>query len=166
MSGYCILTPIAWLRSAVYRNRGRELPGMFNPMIVSDLFKERSSPWSRIAAKHMKAVCRAASVFLEQLINHIADLTTVQNILDSLVVPKLEDIFEALTNKSTGLLRPLQTGHPITYNHYLTEMLQKLRDEREARRIDNIINETFIEASAGRVVTLNVGCTSRDSGIA
>ncbi|OAA37488.1 GTPase effector domain, GED [Cordyceps fumosorosea ARSEF 2679] len=37
----------------IQKGRGRELPGMFNPMIVTELFKELSSPWGKIAEDHV-----------------------------------------------------------------------------------------------------------------
>lgn len=38
------------------RTKGRELPGTFNPMIVSDLFLEQSTPWEAIARSYVDKV--------------------------------------------------------------------------------------------------------------
>lgn len=36
-------------------NKGRELPGMFNPLIVTKLFQKQSSPWMDLANQHGRA---------------------------------------------------------------------------------------------------------------
>lgn len=71
---------IAKVVGMIDRSRGRELPGTFSPMIVSDLFKEQSTPWKQIAADHVKNAWNAARLFLNQLIFHIGDETTVKAI--------------------------------------------------------------------------------------
>ncbi|RYO91894.1 hypothetical protein DL764_008220 [Monosporascus ibericus] len=43
--------------------------------------------------------------------------------------------------KTTELLVPHQTGHPITYNHYFTETLQKVRLERKGKRPEEILRK-------------------------
>jgi len=47
-------------------------------------------------------------------------------VIDPLIDRKLKDINQKL-NK---ILTPYQTGHPITYNHYFTETIQKVREKR------------------------------------
>ena len=37
------------IRELLSITRGRELPGMFNPLIVGDLFCEQSRPWEQLA---------------------------------------------------------------------------------------------------------------------
>lgn len=74
-------------------------------MIVSDLFKEQSSPWKQIAADHVKNVWSAARLFLNQLIVRIADEKTVEAISETIIEPALDSILESLRNKVSGLLR-------------------------------------------------------------
>jgi GTPase SAR1 family protein len=52
------------------QSRGRELPGMFNPLIVGDLFREQSKPWESLASNHLEAVLEATRTFLELIISH------------------------------------------------------------------------------------------------
>ncbi|KAF4981260.1 hypothetical protein FZEAL_2886 [Fusarium zealandicum] len=112
------------------RSRGRELPGMFNPMIVADLFKEQALPWGGIARAHVKTVWVAARDFLRRTIEHVADSTTVGTVLKHILMPKLDEIFNGLSQRINVLLSQHQEGHPITYNHYFTDTLQKIRRER------------------------------------
>jgi hypothetical protein len=38
---------------------------------------------------------------------------------------------------------PHQTGHPITYNHYFTETLQKIRAERQEGELAKTLKRFF-----------------------
>lgn len=49
----------------------------------------------------------------------------------------------ALTDKTTELLKPHQSGHPITYNHYFTETLQNVRNEWAKDDYTRIIQDFF-----------------------
>lgn len=127
----------------IQKSRGRELPGMFNPMIVAELFKELSSPWQKIAEDHVLDVWKAVRLSLNHLIAHVADPTTVKSILAGVFEPHLYSLLKTLREKLSGLLKPHQSGHPITYNHYFTETLQSIRNEREQSRLVALLEEEF-----------------------
>ncbi|KAM3508225.1 hypothetical protein MY11210_006825 [Beauveria gryllotalpidicola] len=131
----------------IQRGRGRELPGMFNPMVVTELFKELSSPWSKIAESHIQKVWEAVRLSLSHLVTHIADSTTVKAILTCVFEPKLDSLRQALHEKLSGLLKPHQSGHPITYNHYFMATLQNIRQERERSRVIALLTEEFGQVS-------------------
>lgn len=125
------------------RTRGRELPGTFNPMIVSDLFLEQSAPWEAIARSHVEKVWKAAKEFLGQAVAYVADTTTSKALLQKIFKPALDQLLEILNEKTTELLTPHQRSHPITYNHYFTETLQKLRNQRNQDEYTKIIKKFF-----------------------
>lgn len=56
------------IETLIKRTRGRELPGTFNPMIISDLFLEQSRPWESLAKHHIEKVAQAATEFLRHLV--------------------------------------------------------------------------------------------------
>lgn len=125
------------------RTRGRELPGTFNPMIISDLFLEQSKSWEILARSHIEKVARAVKTFLKHLISHIADASTYNTLFQALIEPALHTIVEDLKAKTTELLAPHQRGHPITYNHYFTETVQNVRRERSRADFTRIIQNFF-----------------------
>jgi hypothetical protein len=129
------------------RTRGRELPGTFNPMIVADLFLEQSTPWEAITRSHAEKVWKAAKEFLSFIITFVADATTCKALFQKIFEPALAEILETLNTKTTELLRPHQKSHPITYNHYFTETLQKVRNERSNSEYTRII-QTFFGVSS------------------
>lgn len=44
------------IRQILNITRGCELPGMFNPLIVGDLFREQSGPWENLAREHLETI--------------------------------------------------------------------------------------------------------------
>ncbi|KAF2259691.1 hypothetical protein CC78DRAFT_524429 [Lojkania enalia] len=125
------------------RTRGRELPGTFNPMIISDLFFEQSQPWEALAQSHIEKVARAVRIFLKRLISHAADASTCGALFQTLIEPALEQIVKDLKGKTADLLAPHRRGHPITYNHYFTETVQKVRKERSRAEFTRVIQDFF-----------------------
>ncbi|KAI9784540.1 MAG: hypothetical protein M1816_000806 [Peltula sp. TS41687] len=68
------------------RSRGRELPGMSNPLIVGDLFHEQSQRWRVLARDHLRAVCEATRTFLDLTVSYLANETTSDAVLKELSV--------------------------------------------------------------------------------
>jgi hypothetical protein len=126
---------ITHIQTLMSRTRGRELPGTFSPMIVEDLFREQCRPWGKILSGHVDTVAAAARKLLNLVCEHIAADTASQFIIREIVEPALVSITRTLQSKADELLEPHRDGHPITYNHYFTETLQKVRDER---RMDEV----------------------------
>ena len=125
------------------KNRGRELPGTFNPMIVRDLFLEQCSPWEELTYNHVRAVWKAVKEFLRLAVSHVADEATSTALFDRIVAPALDDQQEVLDWKTSELLMPHQRGHPITYNHFFTKTLQEIRAERRKGEMRGILEHHF-----------------------
>ncbi|KPM44532.1 hypothetical protein AK830_g1994 [Neonectria ditissima] len=131
------------------RSRGRELPGLFHPMIVSDLFKEQSSPWEKIARAHVNKVWNSARDFLKLLIAHAADPSTVNIMMEIVVEPKLDAFLASLKEKTTGLLKQHQDGHPITYNQALVKKIEEIQTQRQKLLVKKIVEKKFGETWPG-----------------
>lgn len=112
------------------RNRGKELPGMFNPLIVGELFHLQSQPWEGKARLHIKSICDAVELFLEQTLAHLADENTASNLLHDVIGPLTHERAKEINSKLDEILIPFTRGHPITYNHYFTETIQEIRQKR------------------------------------
>lgn len=118
------------------RSRGRELPGMLNPLIVGDLFHEQARPWEELARKHLRDICNAVRSFSELAVTYLTDEITSEAILLELVDPLIDEKTKLLDPKLDEILAPHQRGHPTTYNHYFTETFQKIREERLGKDIE------------------------------
>ena len=125
------------------RTRGRELPGTFNPMIVADLFLEQSVPWEAITQSHIDRVWKAAKDFLSLAAIYIADAATSKVLFQKIFEPALNQLLGSLNVKTAELLTPHQKSHPITYNHYFTETLQQVRNERSKNEYSRVVKNFF-----------------------
>jgi hypothetical protein len=134
---------IDYIQHLMRRSKGRELPGTFNPMIVADLFREQSSPWEALTRSHIKNVWNAAKEFLGLTTTYVADDATSEALIQKILEPALDQILETLNGKTTELLTPHQQSHPITYNHYFSETLQKARNERSKDECTRILQAFF-----------------------
>jgi len=120
---------IQWVKKTLERSRGYELPGTFQPMLISHLFWEQSGPWEIIAAEHINKVARACKEFVYMVIEHVAPpkfkskLTSlgVDAALASCLVEAKDELRKILKDK---------TRHPSTYNHYFTDTIQKTRQRK------------------------------------
>ncbi|KAJ5471826.1 hypothetical protein N7539_008769 [Penicillium diatomitis] len=124
-------------------NQGRELPGTFNPMIVRDLFLEQCSPWERITYRHTDSLWAAAQEFLILVVKHTSDEATSAALIREIIYPACDSIKQEMSVKVKELLQPHQIGHPITYNHFFTENLQKVRTARQRTNIATTLQQFF-----------------------
>ncbi|CAI6076929.1 unnamed protein product [Clonostachys chloroleuca] len=109
----------------VEKTRGRELPGLLNPMIISDLFRKLSSPWEDIASSYVEKVWKATQAFLNHALKAVTDNGTAEAIMNVALRPKLAQIRENLHVKLDELLQPHREGHPITYrDNFENDLLQ------------------------------------------
>ncbi len=123
------------IRDLLKTSRGRELPGMFNPLIVGDIFYEQSKPWEGIARDHLQSTWNAVKTFLELTLAHLTDDITTDNLFREVVEPKMNQKVKQVQDKLQELMAQNQKGHPITYNHYFTGTIQKVRRERMEKEV-------------------------------
>lgn len=129
------------------RTRGRELPGIYNSMAISDLFHQQSSPWELIARKHVDKACEAVEKFLRIAISHVADPFIGASLLDKVFRPAVAKLRETAQSKTTELLDSHRRLHPITYNREYEETIHKIccgkREQIEAIVKSNLCVESI-----------------------
>lgn len=74
---------------------------------------------------------------------HIGDTTTSDTLLQEMIDPVRDQLLKILHQQTRELLLPHQEGHPITYNHYITENLQRARREVWGDSLSKIISQFF-----------------------
>ncbi len=136
---------IDWVRKLLVRSRGRELPGSFNPLLVSELFRDQSTPWESIAREHVQNIWMASKAFLEKLLEILADEETLETLFTHWIDPNLAARFKKANERLDGLLIDRER-HAITYNHYYTDVLQSLREERQVKALAEKIQQ-FMRSS-------------------
>jgi hypothetical protein len=119
------------------RNRGRELPGTFNPDIIGDLFFDQAKPWKGIMHYTREQLLKASETTIKLLLEHVADPNTAQAIQLYLIQPNMEVVSNALAEKVDEVLRPHLFGHPLTFNHYFIDNIQKQRRDETRQAMAN-----------------------------
>lgn len=139
------------------RSRGRELPGTFDPLIIGQLFHEQHKPWAKLVDQYLETVLRAVHFLARTALAHVCDQTTLAGLSRRFIYVRLGRLTAELRNKVTELLKPYDTGHPITYNHYLTDNVQKAQSRRRAQEIKKALERVLGgDYSANGIVNIPV----------
>lgn len=95
--------------------RGRELPGMFDPILVGDLFREQSSNWKKLALDFAEDVCSMTESFLIHLLHHICaqDGRTVDSLFNDIFEEELRQRKISVEAKIEEILTPYTLSHPF-----------------------------------------------------
>lgn len=120
------------VRKRMRRSRGRELPGNFNPLIVGELFYEQARPWQSIVNEYTDALLGDVRYATISILQDMFDQRSVEGLLKHIVNHRLSQLGDELYTKTAELLRPQQSGHPITYNSQYIRNIQEMR-ERQLR---------------------------------
>jgi len=123
--------------------RGRELPGTFNPLVVGDLFSRQCKPWEEITQNLAEEVHGSATTTFNKIISELYDENTTSRLMKGLIQPSLGKLRKDLKDKLEELLKPHLSIHPITYNDYLTDTVQKIQGARHDRAFDALSLESF-----------------------
>ncbi|MCJ1467777.1 hypothetical protein MMC07_006402 [Pseudocyphellaria aurata] len=148
------------IRELMRKSRGCELPGVFNPLIIGDLFYQQSRPWKRLLEDYSKRILNATRTTLESVLLHTADESTRERLKSQVIYPAMERYAAQLEKKVAEILRPHQKGHPITYNHYFTETIQKTRQnakEDRLRRLNRFFGSSDASSANVRPLGFNTG---------
>jgi GTP-binding protein EngB required for normal cell division len=134
------------VKSLMRRSRGCELPGMFNPLIIGELFTEHCQPWRAIAVGVKDVILQEVYRATRAILSHIAVDETADGIF-RIISGGIDTLKSDLDQKVDELLKPHYNGRPITYNHYLTDNVQKAQSDRRRRSFKRTLKE-FIGADS------------------
>ncbi|PVI06772.1 GTP-binding protein [Periconia macrospinosa] len=120
---------IAWVKKTLVRTRGYELPGTFQPMLISQLFWEQSQPWEILAQEHVRQVSQASKDFIYAALKHAAPKEFVDRLAGLNVDAALQNLLDDAKEELKKLVKD-KSRHPMTYNHYFTTTIQKQRSQK------------------------------------
>ncbi|KAF4637861.1 hypothetical protein G7Y89_g215 [Cudoniella acicularis] len=121
---------LEWVRKALIRNRGKELVGNFNPLLIGELFWELSEKWNKLATAHVDKVSDVCSKFLRTLLHDKCPEDVERRIWTSRINEELKTRHLAATNELRILMED-HRNYPINYNHYYTDTIAKCRQDRQ-----------------------------------
>jgi GTPase SAR1 family protein len=121
--------------------RGSEMPGDSNPLVVRELYRQQSEPWEMIATMHVETAHDAVTKFVCSVLRYLTDRNTFSAIYKDILAPELEKLKLSLLEKLEELTLHSKYGHPLPVRRdYLTEIL-KLQKVRQL----HVLKEKLVE---------------------
>ncbi|KFY02398.1 hypothetical protein V494_00073 [Pseudogymnoascus sp. VKM F-4513 (FW-928)] len=117
-----------WVKRVYLRTRGRELPGNYNHVLLSELYHEQSSRWTLTASAHLTSVLAATASFVDMVLDCIVVEEDVKSRIREIIQSKFE-IQKLAAAKELEMLIKDEKRQPITYNHYYTDNIQNARHD-------------------------------------
>jgi GTP-binding protein EngB required for normal cell division len=130
------------VKNLMRKSRRRELPGTFSPLIIGELFTEQCQPWRTIAAGAKERVLQVVYLAIEVMVAHIVNEEIAGGLLQ-LIFQGIDALKRNLDQKMVELVDPYYNSHPITYNHYLTDNVQKAQSRRSQKRLEEQLKRLF-----------------------
>ncbi|KAK0871017.1 hypothetical protein LTR87_013066 [Friedmanniomyces endolithicus] len=138
----------AWVRETYLKTRGRELPGNYNHVLLTELFHRQSRRWPQIAGNHVDAIYDSIVTFVEQAVAHLKVEGHVHSEIYDGMSTKLQDN-KAAAERELHQLCVDEQQHPITYNHYYTDNVQKSRIDQTHRMLELALSEVDFDDGSG-----------------
>jgi len=133
---------LKWVSNAMIRNRGQELPGNFNPLLVGELFWEQASKWKGLAEAHLDKVAQICSSFLEILFKDSCPRDVHSRLWGFRIQEALNSRKQAATTELNLLINDIVDGYPINYNQYYTDTINKRRQDRQNAKLTRSIESS------------------------
>jgi len=129
-----------WVEQNLVQTRGRELAGNFNPLLIGELFWEQSENWEDIAQNHTEEISKLCANFVSDLLQELCP----QDIYTRLSSSDIDDALKQKLKHSQAELKKIIADkklYPMTYNHYYTTTIQKLRSQRAEKNLAECVAE-------------------------
>ena len=136
---------VSWVLDVLRRSKGRELPGTYNPLIIGQLFREQSEPWKALAYDHVDTVATACSKFVRKVLESRAPT----DMRERLWAARIESVLHQSLDASRQELKKVlvdKERHAITYNHYFTTTIQKMRQAELKDQLMRVTNNAKVNA--------------------
>ncbi|KAJ4290872.1 hypothetical protein N0V90_010068 [Kalmusia sp. IMI 367209] len=130
------------VRKLLRMSRGRELPGLPNPLLVGEVFREYSQPWEGLARRYIKDVWNITKGFVEQVLLHLTDNIVSDALLRSLLDPIMDDRL-TLANAKLDELMAVHKEYPETRNRSFTERYNALQQRQWETKTTRVLEEAF-----------------------
>jgi hypothetical protein len=111
-----------WVKQTLIRNRGQDVLGNFNPLLISELFWEQSDIWRLLTMEHTEQVAELCEKLVEHLLCEIAPEDISTKLLGLHIEDQLKHRLESAREELAKIVADTKR-HPITMT------MQKMRAE-------------------------------------
>lgn len=134
---------LAKVKDLIKRNRGKELATISKEETITALFRDQSSPWVGLTNKYATAIFDAVRLAIFMALEATCDPVTKEGIIKSILKPALEDIKNGFDTAVEITLQQHLHGHPITFNSFFQENIQRLRNEHSIEDLSDKLETYF-----------------------
>jgi GTPase SAR1 family protein len=128
-------------------NRGIELPGNANQLLVGSLFRDQSKPWESLAKGHLMKAWESARYFTLLVVQHVTDDHTYSLLIGSIIDGELEKLKQSLLEKLDELTAYTKRGHPLPVGKSFLSQIQKARSNRQ---LESLRSELLFRGFEGK----------------
>lgn len=123
----------------IKKSRGQELPGIFDPIRVSEVFRDQSQNWEGLAHQHVETVWYTTNQFLQDLLFKIAPArtSTAGAIVNGIISGEMLRRQKALHAKVAELLLPYVNTVPVCTPLRMAASLKQLDLDKASTGQDN-----------------------------
>jgi hypothetical protein len=129
---------IAEIKRLMKETKGKELPTLFNPNVVREVFRRQSSKWEDIADVHLEGVWMAARQSLSAIAHHVANEDIARRLLRNVIDAELDNKRILMEEKLHEILVPYKKIHPITHDYTFANKIRSISQDPKA-------SETFVD---------------------
>lgn len=134
---------VDWVKNLLVKTRGRELPGNFNPLLMSQLFWEQSENWEELALAHIDRIDALCSTFVRAAIQAVV----TPDIADRMQALKLDEALQtrrqAAVQELDYLIKDKQRA-PITYDPSYTATVQGSRGKKTKSKFQALVDQAKV----------------------
>ena len=121
-----------------------QLPGLPNPLLVGELFRQYCRPWGDLARAHIKSVWNATISFLDLLLRYLTDDDVCENLFRCWLGPVMEEKLNLAYGKLDELLE-VHKDYPMTTNNSFIQSSRAPREDVRRRRLESMVRAGGIE---------------------
>lgn len=139
-----------WIKTTYRNSRGPELPGLVNPHVVIEMFREQSTQWKPLAQAHVSAVVDVVSRFNAAVFSRVVPDETVRNKLQTKLSRDTSAAITTAYRQLDQLIDDECKGILQTVNDSFTQTHRAMRHQRTIAQFtrkkdeNNMINFTAI----------------------
>ncbi|RFU28102.1 hypothetical protein B7463_g8219, partial [Scytalidium lignicola] len=138
-----------WVKEVYDSTRGKELPGNYNHVLLSELFHIQSSRWREIAEDHVTTLFEEIKSFVRAALAHVAKDEQVYLELVEITTVSLQS-YKEIADKELENIWQDEQRQPITYNHYYTDNVQNARHDSLRKLLKKAMAETAAQDRNGK----------------
>ncbi|KAJ5350323.1 hypothetical protein N7541_008050 [Penicillium brevicompactum] len=127
-----------WIRGYYVDSRGPELPGIVNPVVIENMFRQQSSPWEALGKIYLGAIADLVCAFNTQVLKSIVPDDEVRENLRAFLSPREQENKHQALDCLQRILNDERGGVLQTVNHYYADTLSSIRRERVLARLEGL----------------------------